>query len=242
MGACFRLRTNLEGMQAASSMLMIAFSAVREKIRTVMSFSDEFAYTTCPYCNTKNVALVVAVRDHRQRTSTGEERDWSWLHCPRCGGAISIETRRANRVMLKMIPEQMPDRYGVEHLPEDVSQHFKSAQRILEIGEAPAAAVELRKTLEAAAQHQDVHERPLVSAIRKMAELGLITGKFTEALTHVRTVGNAGAHAGEQELTREEVERALKFTTQILRNLFEVPAELDAINAGLDSEHEEEQE
>lgn len=49
-------------------------------------------------------------------------------------------------------------------------------------------------------------------------------------LDHVRQVGNVGAHAGDQAVDEETARLALRFTTQVLRNLFEIPAELKALN------------
>jgi hypothetical protein len=40
-----------------------------------------------------------------------------------------------------------------------------------------------------------------------------------------------GAHASDQEVSNEEAATALRFTTQVLRNLFEVPAELQKLGA-----------
>jgi len=46
-----------------------------------------------------------------------------------------------------------------------------------------------------------------------------------------RKVGNQGAHHTDERLEAPEVERALRFTTQVLRNLFEVPGELTELEA-----------
>jgi len=50
-------------------------------------------------------------------------------------------------------------------------------------------------------------------------------------LGHIRKIGNMGAHASDQEVSNEEAATALRFTTQVLRNLFEVPAELQKLGA-----------
>jgi hypothetical protein len=42
-------------------------------------------------------------------------------------------------------------------------------------------------------------------------------------LDHVRKLGNVGAHASDEIVD----EASLRFTTQVLRDLFEVPAELE---------------
>src|SRR5207248_530692 len=91
-------------------------------------------------------------------------------------------------------------------------------------------AVELRKTLEAAAAHFGFEDGQLVGRIKRLIDAGHITVQFGDVLHHVRNVGNAGAHATDERVDEETARRAFRFTTQVLRNLFEIPAELAAIN------------
>jgi hypothetical protein len=90
--------------------------------------------------------------------------------------------------------------------------------------------VQLRKTLEAAAAHFGYKEGPLMGRIEKLIEGGQITKGFGAVLHHVRQLGNVGAHASDERIDEPAVERAFRFTTQVLRNLFEIPAELTAIS------------
>ncbi len=71
-----------------------------------------------------------------------------------------------------------------------------------------------------------------------MIEQGLVTRSFGAVLHHVRAVGNQGAHFTDTELTEEEVRQALRFTTALLRNVFEVPGELAALEQDSDSERD----
>jgi hypothetical protein len=56
------------------------------------------------------------------------------------------------------------------------------------------------------------------------------TTDFAKVLDHVRVVGNVGAHASDEHVDEQAARRALRFTTQVLRNLFEIPEELRAID------------
>jgi hypothetical protein len=143
---------------------------------------------------------------------------------------ISIETSISSAAeVLMVVPDAQQSLSQVGHLPPDVEEYFTNAQTVLQAGVPSAAAVELRRTLEAAAQHQGVNERTLVQSIQKLAEEGLITSTFVDVLGHIRKIGNTGAHASDQKLTHEEVVRALAFTTQVLKNLFEIPEELASL-------------
>ncbi len=196
-----------------------------------MPFSSEFSFRTCPWCSTQDVSMLIKSQDVKNRVAIGGNREWTWLACPRCGGAVSIETHVQARSVLKVVPETASSELNVNHLPSDVQEYYENAQTVLNAGVPSSAAVELRRTLEAASQHFEVSERTLVKSIEKLAEKGLITDVFTNVLGHIRKVGNVGAHASDQNLTHEEVNRALNFTTQVLRNLFEIPEELKSLGA-----------
>lgn len=129
--------------------------------------------------------------------------------------------------VLRAVPSGDAAAVAVGHLPADVRGFYEDAMRVLQAGVPDAAAVQLRKTLEAAAAHKGIKERQLVSSIKKLVELGYVTLDFKDVMTHIRQIGNSGAHYTDVLLTAPEVERSLRFTTQVLRNLFEVPGELN---------------
>lgn len=175
--------------------------------------------------------MIVLKRNQNLQSSKGELLEWSWLACPRCGGVVSIQTSPSGGVQ-KIVPTHKED-LEVKHLPPNVAEYYANAKRALEAQIPSSAAVELRRTLEAAAQHHGIEERPLVRAIEKMTEEGLITKNFNPVLGHVKQIGNQGAHASDETLSEDQVRVALRFTTQVLRNLFEIPAELTLLNKPL---------
>lgn len=109
---------------------------------------------------------------------------------------------------------------------------------MLNAGYPDAAAVQLRRTLEAAAAHFDVSGSNLMGSIRQLIDQGLVTRQFGDALHHIRQVGNIGAHYSDARVDEEKARRVLNFTTLLLRNLFEVPGELSQISGGEDDEGE----
>lgn len=178
-------------------------------------------------------------------TAAGQMRPWVLLSCPRCAGVVALDVEvvgggvGANAGISpghtihekRSLPEDQHQRHRVEHLPEDVARYYSDAQRVIDAGVPDAAAVQLRRTLEAAAAHKGVTERSLVKSVAKLIEEGYITTDFGGVLHHVRKVGNIGAHHTDEQLEEAEVQRALRFTTQVLRNLFEVPGELAELEA-----------
>ena len=108
-----------------------------------------------------------------------------------------------------------------------------------------SAAVELRKTIEAAAAEKNIEASRPIEAIQKMIGQGLITNEFGDALHHVRQIGNVGAHHGDERVDAETAERIMRFTTLLLQNaaqhaLFNRHLKADevaALRAELEREH-----
>lgn len=166
-------------------------------------------------------------------TSKKTTRTWTVVFCPWCAGAIMIETNAQNASPpeeLTVVPTE-PHDLTVDHLPDDVRAYYSDAIRVMDAGVPDAAAVQLRRTLEAAAQHFDVKPFPLDKAVKELIGEQLITSQFGEVLHAVRKVGNMGAHASDDRVDEETARRVLRFTTQVLRNLFEIPAELEQLRA-----------
>jgi uncharacterized protein DUF4145 len=193
-----------------------------------VGFNQEWRYRTCPWCNAQDVEMpVIASWNHAD--ARGTQRYWSALVCRRCAGPVLIEhdnPQTGEFVLIRVIPEGREGALMVSNLPEDVEAYYTDAITVLQAGVPDAAAVQLRRTLEAAAAHFKVKSSPLVAAIRELIKQGLVTTQFGEVLGHIRVVGNIGAHASDKRVDRETADRALRFTTQVLRNLFEIPAQL----------------
>lgn len=131
-----------------------------------------------------------------------------------------------------------PNRRFVKTDPRLVSSRdhpFGDSVRAMQADLPDAAAVQMRRTLEAAAAHFDdedgnrIDNGPLVERIQRLVAAGLLTSQFGDAVHHVRQLGNLGAHASDVRLDEAQARRSMSFTTQTLRNLFEIPAELRVV-------------
>ncbi|MFE9612088.1 DUF4145 domain-containing protein [Streptomyces sp. NPDC006012] len=197
-----------------------------------MAWNDKHSFRDCPWCGLRNTRLTVAHTEQEFSTRTGAARYWATLGCPSCGGATLLEHSNphdeSDTVFLS-VPTGLEESVGIKHLPKDVEQYLMGAIRVLSIGEPDAAAVQLRRTLEAAAAHFQISEKALVKSIEKLISDGHVTKSFAPALHHIRVIGNLGAHANDERVGQEAAERVLRFTIQLLRNLFEVPGELQML-------------
>lgn len=193
------------------------------------------SFRDCGWCGVRDVAMNRVWSEGTVR-SARTSRTWAVLTCPRCAGATLVEylfvsasgpigtTTRVEQI--RSLPEFEGVAVDVAHLPDDVASFYSDARRVMDAGVPDAAAVQLRKTLEAAAAAKGVNEKSLYSSVEKLIAEGHITQDFAGLLDHVRKIGNIGAHATSDRLDPTEVARAMRFTTQVLRNLFEVPGEL----------------
>ncbi|OZG27700.1 hypothetical protein BH683_017670 [Williamsia sp. 1138] len=196
-------------------------------------FEPHMAMRTCGYCGLKRAHMGLVLSDHQSVTARGSVLTHTILECPDCGRLTMLQTAKphqARATIVRVIPDADDMKMDVKHLPEDVRNYYNDARRVLDAGVPDAAAVQLRRTLEAAAARFEVRERVLQRSIEKLIEQGLVTKQFGEAMHRIRAVGNMGAHAGDERVDEETAEQALNFTTQLLRNLFEVPGELELPN------------
>jgi hypothetical protein len=204
---------------------------------------DEVKYRDCGYCRTVQVAMKVQWSSRVIEDAAKVRHYWAALSCPRCGNLTLVElammndadtsktyiSERSEVGVIRVTPNGEEPAVAVAHLPADVRAFYDDALRVLQAGVPDAAAVQLRKTLEAAAAHKKIKERNLVDSIKKLVDEGYVTLDFKDVMTHIRKIGNSGAHYTDVRLTAPEVERSLRFTTQVLRNLFEVPGELEEL-------------
>src|SRR5438067_33327 len=144
-------------------------------------------------------------RDVDQMTATmrsgqSEAEPWEVAHLDQVEASLrfsftalgvdaSPETGRALLAAVRAVTMQASEHESnVAHLPSDVDAYLSDAVTVLRAGVPDAAAVQLRRTLEAAAAHFDVQEKTLVASVEKLIERGLITQPFGGVLHHVRKV------------------------------------------------------
>lgn len=197
-----------------------------------MGYSSRMAIRTCGYCGLRRAQMIEVVVDNSAYALSAGHIYQSVLQCPDCGRMTIVEHtgKNTSNVELRAFPEDDDLKHQIKHLPLGVEQYYTDARRVLDAGVPDAAAVQLRRTLEAAAAHFDVQERNLFGSIRKLIDEGYVTRQFGEALDHIRAVGNLGAHASDQRVDEATAQRVMHFTTLLLRNLFEVPGELAAVS------------
>jgi hypothetical protein len=198
-----------------------------------MGFDNQWRFRDCPHCGVKDAQMNLVGQLSNEVPRAGQSPTW-WtvLACPRCGGVVAVEHNapsRSDNAAIRTMPEGDENLTGIRHLPAGIKRTYEEAVRALRADLPSSAAVQLRRTLEGAAAHQGITGQPLVTSIAKMIDQGLVTPSFAKVLHHVRLVGNQGAHYTDAQLTEQQVQQALRFTSALLRNVFEVPGDLDEL-------------
>ncbi|MFE1550876.1 DUF4145 domain-containing protein [Streptomyces sp. NPDC058718] len=200
-----------------------------------MPWDERYAFRDCPWCGLTNTRLETIAIDQQVVDKWGKIRSWATLGCPACGNAVLVRHGAQDSDDSKayeVVPTSSHAKTVINHLPEDVARYYNDALLVLRVGVPDAAAVQLRRTLEAAAAHYDIREKVLMKSIERLIDDGHVTRSFGPLLHHIRSIGNVGAHASDERVDQETAGRALRFTTQLLRNLFEVPGELKELTEG----------
>lgn len=194
-------------------------------------WSEGMQYRDCGWCGLKHAQMKVMVQNAQVASASAPQREYSIVSCPECGGITVIETVPNVPVEKGSEPSDPNAANTIQGMPENVERYYRDATRALRANIPDAAAVSLRRTLEAAAADNGADKGVLVKRIQRLIDEGHVTKSFGPVLHQIRQVGNVGAHAGDEMLDEGTVQRALRFTTALLRNLYEVPAELAAIEA-----------
>ena len=112
-------------------------------------------------------------------------------------------------------------------IPADVAGAFAEAAKALHADCPRASAVMARRTLEAVTVDKGESSGNLASRLQSLVTKGVLHTSLAEWVKEVRLVGNYSAHHDVINLVSiEDVIQLLGFTRELLRYLYELPADL----------------
>lgn len=112
-------------------------------------------------------------------------------------------------------------------IPPDIAGAFAEAISTLYANCPRAAVVMARRTLEAVAADKGETTGPLATRLRNLATRGVLPPDLADWATEVRKIGNTGAHFDPMDMaTMEDARDLVNFLRELLRYLYEMPAEL----------------
>lgn len=124
------------------------------------------------------------------------------------------------------------ERKPLADLPEAIEKKYKEALLVRNISPS-SCAVLIRKILEAICEYENAHGRVLADKLRDLANSGRIPQPLADVATHLKQLGNLGAHFNEDEVTKDDVPIILDFVELLLEYLYVAPMKIEAVRRKL---------
>jgi hypothetical protein len=121
-------------------------------------------------------------------------------------------------------------------LPPKVDQSFREALRCELAGAPLAAAVMVRRTLEAIGLEFAPNTKPLFKALHVMKDKGLISDELAQWGDALRFIGNIGAHPTGEVVAAQDAREALDFLQAIVETIYVLRPKFQAMKARREKE------
>lgn len=177
----------------------------------------------CGHCMTTSS---VEPRAGYGRTRAGElTARYELCECPNCLQPVLLsmaEVGEEDGVVEYSVPAMLyPARAAADPAwPKKVSQRYTEAETCLRSGTFNAAAVMCRRTMEQVCLELGVNEKTLVKSLEKLRQLGAMDDRLLQWANSLRAVGNVGAHAGSEDVSREDASDVLEFARALIDYVF----------------------
>ena len=162
---------------------------------------------------------------------------WFLYRCPRCEKATLEEGwwndefgDPADDTSRQLFPAPRDN----TSVPRSVLESYWEANRVQ--GEAPSLyAVGIRRTAEIICRDQGARARTLEGMLDQLADEGILPRPLAEMGHQLRARGYLGAHAGDVEVSVEDVPVIEEFVEAILEYVYRAPEKIAAAQANLDA-------
>lgn len=112
-------------------------------------------------------------------------------------------------------------------VPSQIADVFQEAVRAVHAECPRAGAVMARRTMEAITVDKGESTGVLADRLKNLATKGVLLPTLVDWAKEVRLVGNAGAHFDPiNKVSKEDAQQLISFVRELLRYLYELPAEL----------------
>ncbi|MFD3447444.1 DUF4145 domain-containing protein [Microbacteriaceae bacterium 4G12] len=113
-------------------------------------------------------------------------------------------------------------------MPNNVAKAFESALKVRQIdGEIYASAI--RRTLEMMCKDKGEEGRNLYSMLKALSDKGMLPPILNDMSSVLREIGNAAAHADEDNFHHDLVPSMIEFTNIILDYVYNLPKQIKTI-------------
>lgn len=190
----------------------------------------------CPSCENitphdcvhrEDTARVIA--EDQEGQPVWDEGWWAILKCQTCH-ELSLyrdhwdnEAGRWGAKLLYPVPYHAPN-----EVPERIRRLFDEAVAVSR--KSPSlCAVGIRRCLEGVVQDQGGSGRNLAGDIHDLARKGILPENLARMMETARVLGNLGAHAGDLEVTSQDVLVLIDFCLAVLEYVYVAPARIRVV-------------
>jgi len=204
---------------------------------------------TCHHCGNKTAMKEVAKYQHKD----GEEiwdysydtyrpihvitfmKEWYLFLCPVC---INVTLENVEHNSEETEPNGKPIYYEKllypfetmekNNIPKNVAGAYEAALKVRQIDGA-ICAIAIRRTLEMMCKDKGEEGKNLYVMLKALSEKGILPPILNEMASVLRVIGNAAAHADEQEFSPDLVPPMIEFTKIILDYVYNLPKQIENI-------------
>jgi hypothetical protein len=177
--------------------------------------------------------------EHMEGRRFNEPFAYELFQCPTCNGislygdfvdyplSDSVAERRLYPRGNRLLPEvhKTSDRGCIPH---EIVTQYEQAWPLRHL--LPSAfVVQVRRILEFICRHQGSRGKTLHSLLQDLAARGVLPRSYAEATDLIRTIGNIGAHAGDEDVDYWDAELLDDFLRWIVDFLYVAPAEIETL-------------
>jgi hypothetical protein len=179
----------------------------------------------CPKCDAKVDGKILASKIYRE-SEDGDRTRTSFLECPVCHGCIVADQDEIqtgyNEMGYSVATRLWPEPSASLHvsIPRLARQSLGEAKRCFDAKAYAACAVMCRRAIEAICAEHKTKSKNLAAGLKELLGKKVIDQRLFEWGDALRQQGNIGAHANEEDISRENAHDVLDFALGICEYVF----------------------
>jgi len=140
-----------------------------------------------------------------------------FLRCPKCYEPFLVHEDNYQGETKVLYPQTLKIS---KSLPLPIQKAFTEAQSCFRSKAYTASAIMCRKTIEGICAVHNTNSRNLMTALKKLKEMGIIEQRLHEWADQLRIAGNEAAHDVDINVSLEDARDVLEFTNALLEYVF----------------------
>ena len=204
---------------------------------------------TCHHCGNKTAMKEVAKYLHKETEENWDYTydpyrpvevityltEWCLFLCPVC---INVTLEKASQNSEETEPGGQPiiseellypfKTIEENYIPKNVAKAFEAALKVKQIDGA-ICAIAIRRTLEMMCKDKGEEGKNLYRMLKSLSDKGVLPPILNDMASVLREIGNAAAHADEEEFNHDLVPSMIEFTNIILDYVYNLPKQIEQI-------------